>query len=152
MADKRNERLETIKNIIRNEVINTQEELVNRLNEMGYMVTQATISRDIRELGLTKFTSASGDLQYRLPDENMVVDRTKYVRILRESVLSMEDAQNILVVKTVSGMAMAAAAALDSLRISHVVGCIAGDDTVICVIKKTEYVQEIMEILEQLTK
>ncbi len=152
MADKRNERLEAIKNIIRNEVVTTQEELVAHLNEQGYLVTQATISRDIRELGLTKFTSANGDLQYRLPEEGKTVDRTKYVRILRESVTSMEDAQNILVIKTVSGMAMAAAAALDSLKVPYIVGCIAGDDTVMCVIKKTEYVSQVIDTLEQLIK
>ncbi len=152
MADKRTERLEAIKNIIRNEVVTTQEELVAHLNDMGYLVTQATISRDIRELGLTKFTSANGDLQYRLPDEGVVVDRTKYVRILKESLVSMEDAQNILVIKTVSGMAMAAAAALDSLKVPYLVGCIAGDDTVMCVIKKTEYVSVVMDTLEQLIR
>ncbi len=152
MADKRTERLEAIKNIIRTEVVTTQEELVAHLNDQGYLVTQATISRDIRELGLTKFTSANGDLQYRLPDEGVVVDRTKYVRILRESLVSMEDAQNILVIKTVSGMAMAAAAALDSLKVPYLIGCIAGDDTVMCVIKKTEFVPMVADTLEQLIK
>ena len=109
--------------------IETQEELAARLQEAGYQVTQATVSRDIRELKLTKMASEDGRQKYMVYQERDDVTNQKYVRVLRDGFLSMDMAQNILVIKTVSGMAMAVAAALDAMRWSEIVGCIAGDDT-----------------------
>jgi len=110
--------------------VETQGELTEYLKEAGYAVTQATVSRDIRELKLSKVPAGDGRQKYvvlKQDDSNM---GDKYIRVLRDGFISMEMAQNILVIRTVSGMAMAVAAAIDALRLSEVVGCIAGDDTI----------------------
>ena len=99
--------------------IETQEELAKKLEESGFAVTQATISRDIRQLKLTK-----------VPKEN---GGSRYARVLKDAFISVDLAKNILVIKTVSGMAMAAAAAFDEMNWSEIVGCIGGDDTIFCV-------------------
>ena len=99
--------------------IETQEELAKKLEESGFAVTQATISRDIRQLKLTK-----------VPKEN---GGSRYARVLKDAFISVDLAKNILVIKTVSGMAMAAAAAFDEMNWGEIVGCIGGDDTIFCV-------------------
>ena len=114
--------------------IETQEELASYLNREGFQVTQATVSRDIRELRLTKVQTGKGRQKYSLIHQQSPSD-DKYIRILQDSFLSMDMAQNILVIRTVSGMAMAVGAALDSLHFPEMVGCIAGDDTVMCAIR-----------------
>ena len=117
--------------------IETQEELAQKLEEGGFAVTQATVSRDIRDLKLSKVVTANGKQKYSLmPKQDGISE--KYVRILGEAFVSMDMAQNILVVKTVSGMAMAAAAALDSMQMSEIVGCIAGDDTIMAAIRSVD--------------
>ena len=118
--------------------IETQEELADRLNAEGFAVTQATISRDIRELKLTKIPVGSGKQKYALMQEQNAGMDEKYLRVLREGFVSMDMAMNILVVKTVSGMAMAVAAALDAMHWHEVAGCIAGDDTIRCAIRTVE--------------
>ena len=123
-----------IKEIIQHQIIETQEELAAALKREGIIVTQATVSRDIRELALIKKPDADGKQIYCLIDQEDETSR-KYQRILAEAIISMELAENMLVVKTVSGMAMASAAALDSLNIIGMVGTIAGDDTIMCVMK-----------------
>ena len=125
---------EAIIELIQKYPIETQEELLSRLNQIGFKTTQATISRDIRELALIKKPDADGKQIYCLIDQEDETSR-KYQRILAEAIVSMELAENMLVVKTVSGMAMASAAALDSLNIIGMVGTIAGDDTIMCVMK-----------------
>ena len=115
--------------------IETQEELAERLQQAGYSVTQATISRDIRELKLTKVSVGDGPRQkYTLLQEEANLYQ-KYVRVLQDGLISLEQAENLLVIKTISGMAMAVAAAIDKLEISGVVGTIAGDDTEMCAIR-----------------
>ena len=114
--------------------IETQEELAAYLQKEGFQVTQATVSRDIRELRLTKVQTGKGRQKYSLIHQQSPSD-DKYIRILHDSFLSMDMAQNILVIRTVSGMAMAVGAAIDSLNFPEVVGCIAGDDTVMCAIR-----------------
>ena len=109
-------RQEAIIELIQQYPIETQEELLSRLNQIGFKTTQATISRDIRELALIKKPDADGKQIYCLIDQEDETSR-KYQRILAEAIISMELAENMLVVKTVSGMAMASAAALDSLNI-----------------------------------
>ena len=96
--------------------IETQEELAERLNEAGFNVTQATVSRDIRELKLTKMQSESGRQRYMVLESPRGTSAIKYIRILKDGYMSMDMAQNILVIKTVSGMAMAVAAALDAIQ------------------------------------
>ena len=106
--------------------IETQEELAEKLNESGFQVTQATVSRDIRELKLTKISKPGGGSRYAVLQSVDQEMSRKYTNVLRTSFQSMDLAQNILVVKTVSGMAMAAAAAVDEMQIPEIVGCIAG--------------------------
>lgn len=131
--------------------IDTQEELADRLFEAGFRVTQATVSRDIRELKLTKVAGSNGKQRYVVLENKETDLYAKYVQVLRTGFLSMDQAQNILVIKTVSGMAMAVAAALDELHIHGIVGSIAGDDTVMCAIRNSDEVPEIMDKIKKLT-
>lgn len=117
--------------------IETQEELAQKLNENHYQVTQATVSRDIRELKLTKVSTGKGRQKYAMVQSQEVLSE-KYDRVLKDGILSMENAQNILVIRTVSGMAMAVAAAVDSLKLHEIVGSIAGDDTIMCAVRSTD--------------
>ena len=131
--------------------IETQEELGELLKQAGFTVTQATISRDIRELKLTKVAIDLDRQKYIVLRSHNSEMNEKYARILRDSFVSMAKAQNILVVKTVSGMAMAAAAALDALQVDGIVGCIAGDDTIMCAIRTEKETDVVMEKLHRLT-
>ena len=143
------ERHAKIIELINQYAIETQEELASRLNEAGFRVTQATVSRDIRELKLTKVQSESGKQRYMvLQHQGSFSD--KYIRILRDGYLSMDMAQNILVIKTVSGMAMAVAAALDALHFTEIVGCIAGDDTIMCAVRSADDTILVMDKLKKL--
>ena len=130
--------------------IETQEELADRLNEEGFPVTQATVSRDIRNLKLTKVPAENGRQKYAVlqGDDGELAD--KYIRILKDGFVSMDMAQNILVVKTVSGMAMAVAAALDAMKWNEVVGCIAGDDTIMCAVRSVDDTILVMEKMKKL--
>lgn len=125
--------------------IDTQEELASRLNEAGFKVTQATVSRDIRELKLTKVAVDGGRQKYVLMSASTSGLDEKYLRILREGFVSMDMAQNILVIRTVSGMAMGVAAALDALKWNEMAGCIAGDDTIMCAIHSAEETIVVMD-------
>ena len=125
------ERLKAILKIISENDVETQGELAKRLKNAGFDTTQATISRDIRELRLTKELSENGRLKYAQPRGGLQESASPVKkRVLAECVLSVETAGNIVVIKTLSGMAMAAAAALDEWKFEGCVGCIAGDDTV----------------------
>ena len=118
--------------------IETQEELAAKLQEAGFAVTQATVSRDIRELKLMKIAKPDGGSRYTVMGPRDSQNSEKYIRVLKDAFVSMEMAQNILVIKTVSGMANAAGAALDNMNYSEVVGCIAGDDTIACINRSTD--------------
>lgn len=124
--------------------IETQEELAQYLLQSGYEVTQATVSRDIRELKLIKVSQDDGMQKYIFLNSSADMGE-KYTRILRDGFQSMDGAQNIIVLKTVSGMAMAVAAALDGIALKEVVGSIAGDDTVMCVARDNESAKIIMD-------
>ena len=125
--------------------IETQEELADYLNQEGFTVTQATVSRDIRDLKLTKIPSENGKQRYALHQTSGSGMSEKYIRVLKDGYVSMDMAQNILVIKTVAGMAMAVAAALDAMKWNEVVGCIAGDDTILCAIRSTEDTVKVMD-------
>lgn len=129
--------------------IETQDELADLLNKCGYNVTQATVSRDIRQLKLIK-QSVDGKQKYVILQGNLYEMNDKYIRILKDGFVSMAMAQNILVIKTVSGMAMAVAAALDAMEWNEIVGCIAGDDTIMCAIKSTDDTLIVMDKLNKL--
>ncbi len=138
-------RHKTIVELIQKHDVETQEELANYLKDAGFAVTQATVSRDIRELKLTKVPTGNGKQKYIIlrQDDSHMGD--KYIRVLRDGFTSMDMAQNILVVKTVSGMAMAVAAALDALKFPEIVGCIAGDDTIMVAVRTVEETQVLMD-------
>ena len=143
------ERHAKIIELINEYAIETQEELAARLNDAGFRVTQATVSRDIRELKLTKMAVNGRQRYVVVPGGNGHMG-DKYIGILRDSFLSMEMAQNILVIKTVSGMAMALATALDNINWKEILGCVAGDDTVMCVIRTQEDTEAVMDELKKI--
>lgn len=130
--------------------IETQEELAERLNAEGFGVTQATVSRDIRELKLTKIAVNGGRQKYAVMSPQSAAMDEKYLRVLKDGFLSMDMAQNILVVKTVSGMAMAVAAALDSMHWPEIAGCIAGDDTIMCAIRSADDTLIVMDKINKI--
>ena len=129
--------------------IETQEELSDLLKEAGFKVTQATISRDIRDLRLTKITE-NGKPKYKVLNQVDNDLTQKYIETLRNGFIFMDIAQNIIVIKTFSGMAMAVAAAIDSMDIAGIVGCIAGDDTIMCVVRTEEETPSVMDNLNKL--
>ena len=131
--------------IIEKRDVETQEELAGYLKEAGFAVTQATVSRDIRDLRLTKVAVDGSRQKYVVLAPEKDEMNEKYIRVLRDGYISMDMAQNILVIKTVSGMAMAVAAALDALKFSEVVGCIAGDDTIMVAVRTVEDTQILMD-------
>lgn len=138
--------------LINQYAIETQEELAARLNESGFSVTQATVSRDIRELKLTKVQAENGRQKYVVLESPRGTSAIKYIRILKDGFVSMDMAQNILVIKTVSGMAMAVAAALDAIHFNEIVGCIAGDDTIMCAVRSVDDTIILMEKLKKMVE
>lgn len=131
-------RQEAILDIISKNTVETQEQLIEKLHEEGYNVTQATISRDIRELRLTKVSCGFGIYKYVVSNQEPHIHSVKYLNILKETVNTVEHAGNLVVVKTFSGMAQAAAAALDSMGWTEIIGSIAGDDTIMIVLRSAE--------------
>ncbi|MFI3237338.1 MAG: arginine repressor [Lachnospiraceae bacterium] len=138
-------RLEQIITLLEQCDIETQDELTQLLKDSGYSVTQATVSRDIKKLGLVKVPSLNGKQKYALPSGIHVDLSEKFVRVLKDSFISMELAMNLLVIKTVSGMAMAAAAALDSMNMKEMVGAVAGDDTIMIAARSIEDAEAMKE-------
>lgn len=130
--------------------IETQEELAEKLEKTGFAVTQATISRDIRQLKLTKVPKENGGSHYAVMQNTPAEMGMRYVRVLKDAFISVDCAKNILVIKTVSGMGMAAAAALDELKWNEVVGCIGGDDTILCVVRDDDAALVTMDKLKKM--
>lgn len=144
------DRHQRIKEIISTRDVETQEELAEALRAEGFAVTQATVSRDIRELKLSKLPAGDGRQKYVSIKHGEAPLGDRYVRVLREGYHSMDMAQNILVMKTVSGMAMAVAAAIDSLKLPEVVGSIAGDDTIMIAVRTVEDTRRLMERIREM--
>ena len=152
-------RQEQIIEIIQNHEVETQEDLAGYLTEAGYAVTQATVSRDIRELSLEKVPGQKVRQKYAMRSTIPVAAEIKhpaaqpanrYAALLQDRIVSMEQAGNLLVIKTAVGMAMAVAAALDAMEIEGIIGCIAGDDTIMCAVKTEKMVQNVIENLQNL--
>lgn len=118
--------------------VETQEELAELLNKAGFKVTQATVSRDIKELKLSKVTGEDGRQRYVFMDLSRSTYSEKYIRILKEGLVSLNLAQNLLVIKTMVGMANAVAAAIDALQFEEIVGTLAGDDTIMCAARSAD--------------
>lgn len=138
--------------LIKKNDVETQEELSDYLEKEGYQVTQATVSRDIRELKLTKVPMSNGKQKYVALTETTEDMTEKFVHVFKAGFVSMDMAQNILVIKTVSGMAMAVAAALDAMQLHEIVGCIAGDDTIMCAVRSVDDTVAIMARLRKVVE
>ena len=137
-----------ILDIITSNEIKTQEELSAHLRERGYTATQATISRDIKELRLIKVASQSGGYQYSTPDQSgSVTHMTRLKNIFRECVVKVDRAQNLVVLKTLVGMANAAAAAIDAMKIRDIVGTLAGDDNILVILRTNEDAEKFCEMV-----
>lgn len=152
-------RQEQIIEIIQNHEVETQEDLAGYLTEAGYSVTQATVSRDIRELSLQKVPGQKVRQKYAMRGAVPVAAESKhpaghpanrYATLLQDGIVSMDQAGNLLVIKTAVGMAMAVAAALDAMEIDGIIGCIAGDDTIMCAVKTENMVQNVIDNLQNL--
>lgn len=139
--------------IIEKNDIGTQEELVALLEREGLEITQATISRDIRELGITKVSIDGRTQRYVTVKSAESGMNNRLLGVLRTGFVSMDMAGSILVIKTSAGMAMAVAASIDALRLNQIVGSIAGDDTIFCALRSAGDGEEVMaKLAEQLSK
>jgi transcriptional regulator of arginine metabolism len=137
--------------LVKKQHIETQEDLADLLNHEGYRVTQATVSRDIKELKLSKVAGNDGTQYYQIIEhKESKTEQDKFVRVLNEGLISMDDAGNLLVIRTMSGMANAVAAALDHFQFEKIVGTLAGDDTIMCAMKNTEDVGVVMQRIHEM--
>lgn len=133
----KNKRQEMILELIERYEIQKQEELIRLLEERGFRATQATVSRDIRELKLMKGTGANGVHKYVLPSRKAATV-PKFNSSLTESIVKIDSAENLIVVKTYPGMASAVASCIDTFNIHEIVGCVAGDDAILVVVRSRE--------------
>ncbi len=130
--------------IIDNQEVETQEELANALKKNGFNVTQATVSRDIKELRLIKVLTKDGKYKYATIKQQESVVSDRFLKLFRDSVISMDHAGQIVVIKTLIGAANAAAAAIDALDVKDIVGTIAGDDTIFLLVRSQEDLHKVM--------
>lgn len=138
--------------LIDKNVVETQEELAEKLKEQGMDVTQATVSRDIKELRLIKVMSEDGRYKYASISQSDASISNKLLTIFTESYVSSDFGNNIVVVKTLPGMAQASASAIDSLRLSDIVGTIAGDDTIMIVCRAEKTAEELVNKFNRMAK
>lgn len=136
--------------LIANNEIETQEKLASMLKNEGFNVTQATISRDIKDLQLIKVLSPSGKYKYAVSTQHDAPISDRFVKIFRETITSFASAQNLVVIRTLSGCGAAAGEAIDNIGLPHVVGSIAGDNTLLLIVDKEENVEEIMSIFNNM--
>lgn len=138
--------------LIDNYTIETQEELAEKLRNSGFNITQATVSRDIKELRLIKIMNPKGAYHYAPFKETNNLINERIVNVFKESVISVDYSGNIIVLKTLSGTAMAASVAIDSLGWSETVGCLAGDDTIFVVARYPENIEIIVNRFKKMMK
>jgi transcriptional regulator of arginine metabolism len=136
--------------IIENNEIETQEELAESLKNMGIDVTQATISRDIKELGLVKVLTKDGKYKYSALRQSQEGINDRLIKIFENSVLSIDEAGHLLVIKTLPGAAQICASAIDLLDVNEIVGTIAGDDTIFVAVSNKEKIKEIMNLFNNI--
>ena len=146
----KSKRQEKILDLIERYEIETQEELASYLDAAGCHVTQATISRDIRELKLSKVNTYNGKQKYVAMAQRDPSVSDRLTRVLREGYISSAAASHLLVLHTVSGMAMAVAAAIDAMELTGLAGCIAGDDTIMCALRSEADVDTLTEKISQI--
>ena len=149
----KNTRQKTILSLISEFEITTQEELIEKLRESGYNVTQATVSRDIRELKLVKVPTGHGEYKYLLPQQNEGAGNGRFFNnALAESIVSVDFACNNIVIKTYPGLAGAVATGIDALRVNEILGCVAGDDTIIMVLRNEHSARDLSEKIRHLIR
>lgn len=149
----KSKRQEEILRIIHEQEIETQEQLLAALREQGYQSTQATISRDIKDLHLVKELSAAGSYKYAVSVRKTSLNLAERLRtIFKEAVTSFDVAQNIIVLKTMPGLASAACSTLDSMQIPDMVGTLAGDDTAILIMRTNSSAEEFCSEIHQMLK
>ena len=149
----KNDRQRRILEIVEREAIDTQEQLQQKLQEQGVTCTQATISRDIKQLHLIKEPVGQGRYRYTVSSQRNKLNVADKLRtIFRESIISVDSAQHIVVIKTMAGLANAAAAAMDGMSISGMVGTLAGDDTALLVMKDAEMAKGFCEDIHEMLK
>lgn len=136
--------------IIESKDIETQDELATELRHSGFQVTQATVSRDIKEMRLIKVLTKDGRYKYASIREKEGVVNERFLKIFRNSVTSIDHAGNIIVVKTLVGSASAAAVSIDALNLKQIVGSIAGDDTIFLLVKEQDMVQDLLKQFKEL--
>ena len=141
-----------ILDLIENIEIETQEELADYLLEKGIEITQATISRDIKELRLVKVLTSNGKYKYATIDNQYEGANERLAKILKSSVLSVDRAENIIVIKTLPGAAQVCASAVDNFKIEGIVGTIAGDDTIFIVISRSDMVESALNNIQNLLR
>ena len=131
----RSARQSKILEIISTNEIETQDELVSALKQSHFDITQATISRDIKELGLIKILSSeSGKYKYAVVENSNQSVSNKYISVFKEAVISVKEAQNLCVIKTIKGMASAICGIIDKLNLENILGAVCGDDTVMIIL------------------
>ena len=149
----KNDRQSRILEIIEQENVETQEQLQQRLQEQGVICTQATISRDIKQLHLVKEPVGQGRYRYTVSSQRSRLNVADKLRgIFRESIVSIDNAQNIVVIKTMSGLANAAGAAIDNMDLPDLVGSLAGDDTAILIMRTNEAAAEFCSEIHKMLK
>ncbi len=132
--------------------IETQDELISRLREHGYDVTQATVSRDIRELNIAKMTTGRGTYRYCLPKRAAAGTGMKFSTTLIDSIINVDYACNLIVIKTYPGLANAVAVGIDHMNLPQVLGCVAGDDTIMMAVRDEESAKLISDQLHDLLR
>lgn len=146
-------RYNKIKEIVQSQSIETQEELANALLAEGIEVTQATVSRDIKELMLIKIPTGDGHYRYALsPEENVVLSRSRINRLFQDSIIRVDSALNQIVLHTIPGSASAVAFSVDHAKWSEVIGTLAGDDTILLICHSVEEVDSVLKRIADLMK
>lgn len=147
------QRLKAIKEIIRNNKISTQEELIDNLRQKGYSVTQSTISRDLKYLRLVKVRNYKQEEYYAIDNKyssGTLFDIEKLKSKFKESVISKDRANNIIVIKTYPGEAQGVAAVVDGMNFVEILGTVAGDDTIICVVDNEDNAEKILNFMQNI--
>jgi transcriptional regulator of arginine metabolism len=148
---KRN-RQEKMLELISKYEIDTQDELIDRLRESGFEVTQATVSRDIRELKISKMTTGKGTYRYVLPKQNAMPSNMKFNSALIDALIGIDYACNLVVLKTHAGLANALAVGIDAMHLDDILGCVAGDDTILLVSRSEESARHIANRFRNMIK
>lgn len=152
MRTAKNDRQEMLIKLIKENEISTQDELTTLMKDNGFNVTQATCSRDIKDLGIIKVTLPNNGTKYAVPEKTGSVAPGRLLAVFTNSLISCRNAVNLVIIKTLPGMAQAAASALDSLHFQQIIGSIAGDDTVFCACGNEEDALALVQIIDDMMK